>query len=324
MKSERFQIALKEYFDRYKYHSQYNFWIKDHLLKVGIPNTKLLDYIRNVVEYIHKKYMSNLKKDYIKILDLGCGMGEFATFLSLLGYNIVGVDMDREQLKLAKILKEENEAKVEFVNADATRLPFKDGEFDIIICFDVFEHIKDLQPVCIEMRRVLKDNGAIFLRFPNKLKSYEDHVGLPLLPLLPESLFQFIFGKITKSRKYYQEGLYVYYRRFSEIYKLLTNNNFHISVLPENLIYPRLPSFYKGLISKNPNLLPVIQPYFHLVLTKNFVESSLHMDNVKIKLTEFMQWIFLLIISIASVLKIQYSKRTRGNKMSPKNLVLGR
>lgn len=312
MKSERFQVALKEYFEKYRYHPQYDFWIKDHLLKVGIPNSKLLDHIRNVVEYIHKKYMSNLKKNNIKILDLGCGMGEFATFLSRLGYNVVGVDMDKEQLKLAKILKEENKAKVEFVNADATRLPFKDREFDIIICFDVFEHIKDLQPICIEMRRVLKDDGVVFLRFPNKLKGYEDHVGLPLLPLLPERLFQFIFRKITKSRKYYQEDLYVYYRRFSEIYKLLINNNFHISVLPENLSYPYLSSFYKVLISKNPDLLSVIQPYFHLLLTKNRVESFLHnLDIRKIKLFEFMWWIFVLIISIAGVFKNVVFKKNR-------------
>lgn len=304
MKSKRFQIALKEYFDRYKYHPQYDFWIKDHLLKVGIPNSKLLDHIRNVVEYIHKKYMSNLKKDNIKIFDLGCGMGEFATFLSLLGYNVIGVDMDREQLKLAKILKEENKAKVEFVSADATRLPFRDREFDIIICFDVFEHIKDLQPVCTEMRRVLKDDGVVFLRFPNKLKGYEDHVGLPLLPLLPERLFQFIFRKITKSRKYYQEGLYVYYRKFSEVYEILKEGDFYISALPDTLVFPPLLQSHKNNISKNPELHPVIQPYFHLLLTKRPTNNSSHNLNMKkIKLFEFVWWTFILIKSITCILK---------------------
>ncbi|MBP1911658.1 class I SAM-dependent methyltransferase [Thermococcus stetteri] len=229
MKSEGFQVALKEYFEKYKYHPQYDFWIHDHLFKVGIPDSKLLNHIHSVVDYIHKTYMPDLKKNDIKILDLGCGMGEFATFLSVLGYNVVGVDMDEEQLRLAKILKDENRAKAKFINADATRLPFGDKEFNIIICFDVFEHVEDLLPICTEMRRVLKDDGVVFLRFPNKLKGYEDHVGLPLLPLLPERIFQFIFKKITKSRRYYQEGLHVYYRRFSEVYHVLRNCGFYIS-----------------------------------------------------------------------------------------------
>ncbi|XRP97074.1 class I SAM-dependent methyltransferase [Methanocaldococcus sp. 16A] len=312
MKTDKFQTALKKYFDKYKTHPRYEFWIKDHLWKVGIPNSEVLDYIYNIVEYIHKNYLSSFKKNEIKILDLGCGMGEFAVFLSLSGYYVVGVDMDKEQLKIAKILKEENKAKVEFINTDATKLPFKDEEFDIIICFDVFEHVDDLQPICNEMWRILKNDGVIFLRFPNKLKGYEDHVGLPLLPLLPERIFQFVFRKIIKSRKYYQEGLYVYYRRFSEVYQVLTAANFHISQLPEHLMFPRLPRMYKRLIRNNVQYIPIISPYFHFLLTKKPVDSSLqNLDIRKIKLFEFIWWFFVLIISIASVFKNTISKKNR-------------
>ena len=81
---------------KYRGHPQYNFWISDHLLKVGIPDCRLLNHIRGVINFIHATYASNLRKKEIKILDLGCGMGEFAVSLSLSGYNVVTVDADRE------------------------------------------------------------------------------------------------------------------------------------------------------------------------------------------------------------------------------------
>lgn len=46
-------------------------------------------------------------------------------------------------------------------------LPFKDGEFDIVVCKDLLEHLVDPAALLLEMRRVLKASGHIVLSIPN-------------------------------------------------------------------------------------------------------------------------------------------------------------
>lgn len=105
------------------------------------------------------------KKSGIKrILDLGCGEGEFLSICQDKGLDCFGVDISDYALKKAK-----SKIKGEFfrANLEKDNLPFPSGYFDAVTIFDTVEHLKNPQPVFKEVKRVLKRNGLFFLTTPN-------------------------------------------------------------------------------------------------------------------------------------------------------------
>lgn len=103
--------------------------------------------------------------DYNKvILDVGCANGYYTKLYAKKCKRIIGIDSNHELIKRAK---EEN-PKIEFIEADAEKIPFEDEEFDIIIMSDVLEHVKSEELALNEVYRVLKKNGKLIITVPNR------------------------------------------------------------------------------------------------------------------------------------------------------------
>lgn len=105
-----------------------------------------------------EKYLAGKDKD-ISILDLGCGAGRHVWFLKNLGFtNVVGVD-----LSLSGLTKAKTNIKTDFVQADATSLPFADKKFDVVLMVGIVYEIEDKAKhvdVFSEISRLLKENGS--------------------------------------------------------------------------------------------------------------------------------------------------------------------
>ena len=97
-----------------------------------------------------------------RMLDVGCGTGANAEFLSACGQQIVGMDVRTEGVKASGAADVRRAA---FVRGTATRLPFTDASFDAITALDVLEHVDD-QAALREMRRVLRPGGTMLLTVP--------------------------------------------------------------------------------------------------------------------------------------------------------------
>lgn len=94
-----------------------------------------------------------------KVLEIGSGVGTVAAHLSdRHGMHVIATDTDPEQVQLAKSNYGEHKNR-RFCQADATDLPFKDAEFDMVLSFNVFHHISDWGCVLSEVARVLKPKG---------------------------------------------------------------------------------------------------------------------------------------------------------------------
>ncbi len=90
-----------------------------------------------------------------KLLDLGCGKGRFSRHFRGMGADVVGLDPSLGMLSRASTLPR--------VQGSATRLPFADHTFEIIVAVEVFEHLSrgGLDLAIAEAFRVLKADGLL-------------------------------------------------------------------------------------------------------------------------------------------------------------------
>lgn len=120
-------------------------------------------YYQAVQEYIEKHNELTLNEiKGKKVLEIGCSAGENAKFYSKSASEFYGCDISDIGIEMAKSLNLRNS---KFYCADAHKLPFKNNEFDIIIVNSLLHHL-DLNKGLVEIKRVLKKNGALILREP--------------------------------------------------------------------------------------------------------------------------------------------------------------
>lgn len=97
-----------------------------------------------------------------KILDLGCGDGDYSKRLKDLGYDVIAGDIDEKRFRYHKEIK--------FKHCDITReMPFADNSFDYVLLMEVVEHLRNPFVVISELHRIIKKGGFLTVSTPNIL-----------------------------------------------------------------------------------------------------------------------------------------------------------
>ncbi len=99
-----------------------------------------------------------------RILEIGCGIGSVVFTLSEQGYDIMGTDISSEAINYG--LKKYGNIHLEVQPAES--LPYEDKSFDIVLSFDLFEHIAATDVHLNEVRRLLRPGGHYLFQTPNK------------------------------------------------------------------------------------------------------------------------------------------------------------
>lgn len=127
-----------------------------------------------------KKLLKNIPlKLSSNILDLGCGRGDVSIYISKRAKHVIGIDYSEEAIKIAnsirKTLPKKNQEKVTFIRVDATKMNFKENEFDCVIALDVFEHLtkSQLNLVLKRLSKILKPEGILFVHTGANKKLYD-------------------------------------------------------------------------------------------------------------------------------------------------------
>lgn len=121
---------------------------------------------------VRNRILSNiLEKENHKnhrLFDAGCGVGLISLHLSSKFHKISGVDIDSQKIKDANILLKSNNVKnVEFSKADLLKDNFTNKKFDVIICFEVLEHVVDDKKLLSNLGHLLEEDGQLILSFPS-------------------------------------------------------------------------------------------------------------------------------------------------------------
>ena len=101
-----------------------------------------------------------------KFLDVGCANGEstmqLVEYLGLPSKSVFGIEISDDHLREAK-----KSLQVIKVDIDRGHFPFADNSFQMVVCNQVLEHVKNFMPVINEINRVLSKGGFAIIGVPN-------------------------------------------------------------------------------------------------------------------------------------------------------------
>lgn len=145
---------------------------------------------RIVRQIEHFREKMKLEKGQMNILDWGCGRGRAVAWLRAHGYNAFGVDIDREPIENCRQL-----FSARGMDADAIISLLDDGEetkfpddFFHFSCSDgVFEHVRNMEQVAANLRRLTAPGGVGVHFFPAHKHLVEIHLLLPFVHWLPKN-----------------------------------------------------------------------------------------------------------------------------------------
>ena len=182
----------------------------------------------NDIEYLHKlkdndklffdrvysdgidKYIDRLKAiDFLgkqKVLDAGCGFGQWSFALSELNHSVEAFDFSSKRVEVCNGLNEVYaKNNISFQKADLEKIPFPDNHFDLVFCYSTI-FITNPEVSFNELFRILKKGGRLYINMndlgwylhnlENKVNDAQDYSSKEMaIDAIENSFNFFLFGK---------------------------------------------------------------------------------------------------------------------------------
>ena len=151
--------------------SWYEVYLKDIEKKGNLEN-----YVNDKI--LNKKILINLIKKYAegnKLLEAGSGTGVLSTYLSSIGYDVNGIDIDSQIIDLSNKIANNYSSvkKPTFINKSIFELDYKENFYDISYSNGVLEHFTDEQ-IIDALKQQLKVAKIVIFGIPTKYFNQEE------------------------------------------------------------------------------------------------------------------------------------------------------
>lgn len=134
-----------------------------------------------------------------RVLDLGCGLGEYVRAFAHQGADAIGCDIEPARLIEGRERSIAGDwERTSFLAAAGESLPFEDESLDVVVLNEVIEHVSNDRDTLREVARVLRQDGRCVIFAPNRLYPFETHGiylrkryifgNIPLVNWLPDAL----------------------------------------------------------------------------------------------------------------------------------------
>jgi ubiquinone/menaquinone biosynthesis C-methylase UbiE len=120
------------------------------------------------------KYLTRLEMDFVRksfdtseahlIVDVGAEAGRFSLTAANSDATVIGLDIDAYSLRRLKLKSKD----VNVIQADARRIPLRDGIFDAVLMIEVLDYIPEVAETFGECSRILKPSHPLLLSFGNQ------------------------------------------------------------------------------------------------------------------------------------------------------------
>lgn len=265
---------LQEYISYYQPYSNNAKWAKRYLEIAPLKASRTIKLLR--------KY----KNKDAKVLDCGSGIGLSLYYLSKFYKNIIGIDVDQQNIRIAKKQFNKLGCNTKIILYDGKKLPYRDNTFDLIISMEVWEHVKNPDIMLSEIRRVLKPGGILHITTANKLWPIEPHYHLPFLSYLPYWIAD-RYVKILKRGPYYHDIHLPTYTEFK--------NNIEKNFIVKDVTFEALMNYKKyGLDKERGKKIIAVGEFLNLLNRLKYFPFSIIRNSVFLILSYFsLGWLFI-------------------------------
>ncbi len=177
-----------------------------------------------ILDQINNRNVKNLK-----ILDVGCGGGIICEPLARLGAKVTGIDFSPNNIKAAMLHSKKNKLKINYICKDVEKSKI-DERYDIIIMFEVLEHLDNWKKTIKNIKNNLNKNGILIISTINRnlfSKIFAINIAENILNWIPKGTHD--YNKLIKPE---------------ELKNTLSKENFHFNNI-KGLIYDPLKSGWK-------------------------------------------------------------------------------
>jgi SAM-dependent methyltransferase len=163
-------------------------------------------------EHLSRYYFASRFASSRRVLDLGCGSGYGSAVLAEFARYVIASDISSEAISYAR--QSYPHPTIHYLIANCSRLPISTGSLDLVICFEVVEHLHEQHELLEETARVLKPEGLLLISTPNRLYYTEERKELN-----PYHTREFSFDEFSSFlRQQYQEVEITFQNHVSSIF----------------------------------------------------------------------------------------------------------
>ena len=119
-----------------------------------------------------------LRLDYIdrlaplaskQVIDVGCGGGLLTEGMAARGAQVIGIDMGKAPLSVARLHQHESGLEIDYQQTTAELMAAEQaGSFDTVTCMEMLEHVPDPATTIAACAQLVRDDGRIFLSTINR------------------------------------------------------------------------------------------------------------------------------------------------------------
>jgi len=127
----------------------------------GTDRDGALRYYARFVDFVRRVSPPSTGPGRLRLLDVGCGSGWSTLALALEGYDASGIDLN------ARAFEAPSAEHLHLREGSVLEIPFPDETFDVVVSYQVIEHVSAPQKALMEMARVCCSGGVVCIVGPN-------------------------------------------------------------------------------------------------------------------------------------------------------------
>ena len=181
-----------------------------------------------------------------QVLDIGCGTGYGSALLAQFATRVVALDNSREALTRCPEL-----LNLTPMQASATAIPLRDASMDLIVAFEVIEHLADWRTLLMEAQRLLAPRGQFIVSTPN-VKYYAE--ARAQSGPNPFHAHEFTFGEFKAALEEHFDSVSLFTQNHAAgvVFRPLEGVTFADTKLENGLVDPETANFFLAVCAASP------------------------------------------------------------------------